>query len=199
MTEQEKGSRGRPPKSDAEAKRYPVGIRTTKELKEKIEAAAAAHGRSMAAEIELRLEESFRRDEQRGGRHISAPLDVIAGVMGMAEERTGHRWNEYLGAWLPVEAVTLAILERNKPAVPNREQLSAAEERFQLAADRVGYERGQWMGTDNPNASGEDRAEYDAASAELKRLAKPARESLLTGREIGAEALDFFGLKPRED
>ena len=198
MVEQKKGSRGRPPKSDAEAKRHPMGIRTTKDLKEKVEALAAANGRSVAAEIELRLEESIRREEQRGGRHISAPLDIIAGVMGMAEERTGQRWNEALSAWLPVEAVMKALLERNKPKVPDYEKFAAAEERHNIAYDRVAHDRGEWMGPDNPNASAKDRAEYEAASAELKRLAAPARKEILTGREIGGEALDLFGLKPHE-
>jgi hypothetical protein len=42
-------------------KRYPLNMRTTKELRDKIEAAATASGRSLVQEVEARLEESFLR------------------------------------------------------------------------------------------------------------------------------------------
>jgi hypothetical protein len=42
-------------------KRFPLSLRTTKQLREKLEAAAADSGRSLAQEIELRLEMSFDR------------------------------------------------------------------------------------------------------------------------------------------
>jgi alkanesulfonate monooxygenase SsuD/methylene tetrahydromethanopterin reductase-like flavin-dependent oxidoreductase (luciferase family) len=42
-------------------KRFPLSLRTTKQLREKLEAAAAESGRSLAQEIELRLEMSFDR------------------------------------------------------------------------------------------------------------------------------------------
>jgi Arc-like DNA binding domain len=42
-------------------KRYPLNMRTTKELRDKIEAAATFSGRSLVQEVEARLEESFLR------------------------------------------------------------------------------------------------------------------------------------------
>ena len=54
--------RGRPALPPEAGKRHPLGIRTTAELKKKIEAAAAESGRSIAQEIELRLERSFDQD-----------------------------------------------------------------------------------------------------------------------------------------
>jgi hypothetical protein len=44
-------------------KRYPLNMRTTKELREKLERAAAKSGRSLVGEVEYRLERSFDRDE----------------------------------------------------------------------------------------------------------------------------------------
>src|SRR5215469_649009 len=54
-----------PPKSKRvlPGKRYPLNMRTTKELRDKIEEAAMASGRSLVQEVEFRLEQSFRREE----------------------------------------------------------------------------------------------------------------------------------------
>lgn len=43
-------------------KRMPLGVRTTPEIRAKMEAAAKASGRSLAQEIEFRLEQSFDRE-----------------------------------------------------------------------------------------------------------------------------------------
>jgi hypothetical protein len=54
-----------PPKSKRvlPGKRYPLNMRTTKELRGKIEEAAMASGRSLVQEVEFRLERSFRQQE----------------------------------------------------------------------------------------------------------------------------------------
>jgi hypothetical protein len=52
-----------PLKKAAEGKRYPLNMRTTKEMREKLERAARASGRSLVGEVEYRLERSFDRDE----------------------------------------------------------------------------------------------------------------------------------------
>jgi hypothetical protein len=51
--------RGRPPLAPEEGKRYPLGIRTTKALRDALLSASRASGRSLAQEIEFRLERSF--------------------------------------------------------------------------------------------------------------------------------------------
>src|SRR5215468_4095202 len=54
-----------PPKSKRvlPGKRYPLNMRTTKELRDKIEWAAAVSGRSLVQEVESRLERSFQEEE----------------------------------------------------------------------------------------------------------------------------------------
>jgi predicted HicB family RNase H-like nuclease len=54
-----------PPKSKRvlPGKRYPLNMRTTKELRDKIEEAARASGRSLVQEVEFRLESSFLQQE----------------------------------------------------------------------------------------------------------------------------------------
>jgi hypothetical protein len=52
-----------PPKSmkgETAGKRYPLNMRSTKELREQLERAAAQSGRSLVQEVEHRLERSFR-------------------------------------------------------------------------------------------------------------------------------------------
>jgi hypothetical protein len=44
-------------------KRYPLNMRTTRELRDRIEAAAHASGRSLVQEVEYRLEQSFQEEE----------------------------------------------------------------------------------------------------------------------------------------
>jgi predicted HicB family RNase H-like nuclease len=54
-----------PPKSKRvlPGKRYPLNMRTTKELRDKIEWAATVSGRSLVQEVESRLEGSFQEEE----------------------------------------------------------------------------------------------------------------------------------------
>jgi hypothetical protein len=44
-------------------KRFPLSLRTTKELRQRLEKAATSSGRSLAQEIEIRLERSFHQEE----------------------------------------------------------------------------------------------------------------------------------------
>jgi hypothetical protein len=46
-----------------DGKRYPLNMRTTKETRERLERAAAASGRSLAQEVEYRLEKSFSEED----------------------------------------------------------------------------------------------------------------------------------------
>lgn len=58
----EKRRRGRPALSDSEAKRAAIHVRTTANLRNRIIESAMAGGRSMAQEVEYRLERSFHDD-----------------------------------------------------------------------------------------------------------------------------------------
>ena len=58
-----KGKRGRPPLPPEEGKRFPLNMRTTKELRNKLAESAENSGRSMAQEVEFRLEKSFLSED----------------------------------------------------------------------------------------------------------------------------------------
>jgi hypothetical protein len=60
-------------------KRYPLNMRTTKELRDKIEWAAMASGRSLVQEVEFRLERSFQQEEieKEIKRTLDARVDAV--------------------------------------------------------------------------------------------------------------------------
>ena len=62
-------------------KRYPLNMRTTKAIRDKLEKAAAASGRSLAQEVELRLEQSFFSQELMIGGLELAYGRQLAGVL----------------------------------------------------------------------------------------------------------------------
>src|SRR5262245_52409328 len=75
-----------PPKSKRvlPGKRYPLNMRTTKELRDKIELAAMASGRSLVQEVEIRLEGSFQQEEIE-------KLNGIVKLQVRLPERLWHR------------------------------------------------------------------------------------------------------------
>ena len=62
MTEMTKRM-GRPSKAPTPGELAPLSVRITATLKEKVQAAADGNGRSISAEVESRLEDSFKKDE----------------------------------------------------------------------------------------------------------------------------------------
>ena len=84
--------RGRPPLPPEEGKRYPLSLRTTKRLRERLESASRASGRSIAQEIEFRLEQSFEGLEAIfGGREKLEFCKCLAAAAGMVESRMGGK------------------------------------------------------------------------------------------------------------
>ena len=62
MTMAKKSKMGRPPLPPGKRRGPSMGFRPTPEIREKLEAAARANGRSMSQEIEERLGQSFEQD-----------------------------------------------------------------------------------------------------------------------------------------
>src|SRR5258707_9450931 len=56
--------RGRPALPPTMGKRHPLNMRTTREIKEKLEAVSRESGRSLAQEVEYRIEQSLREKER---------------------------------------------------------------------------------------------------------------------------------------
>jgi hypothetical protein len=84
----------------AGAKRYPLGLRTTLEMRQGLEAAARESGRSLSAEVENRLEKSLNYDEVFGGRELRraafamATSFAIGGQYSAGEGVPFEKWDE---------------------------------------------------------------------------------------------------------
>src|SRR4051812_17974218 len=89
-------------------KRVPLNMKTTAEIRAKLEAAAAASGRSLTHEVEYRVERSFDRNQ------------TLANVLEMIEENSQ----------LQIQIMELqAELEKLKGAGPDASDLEAIVER----------------------------------------------------------------------
>lgn len=137
--------RGRPPLPPESGKRHPIGIRTTKELHDRVESAAKRSGRSIAQEIEFRLERSFAVDEEARtaldvayGRRLAGLLMLIGRTMrqvGSTTRRlsTGHQDNLpgrswFSDPWAFNEAVQAAnrLIDGYRPT-GDRERMQTGE------------------------------------------------------------------------
>jgi len=74
--------RGRPPLPSGEAKRTPLTIRSTEEMKQALVSAAKASGRSLAQEIEARLHRTL--DEDRGKSELEVRIEIAAAEIKQA-------------------------------------------------------------------------------------------------------------------
>jgi Arc-like DNA binding domain len=61
-------------------KRHPLNMRTTKETRDRLEASAIANGRSLAQEVESRLERSFEQDDRFGGEAMLGIANMLIGA-----------------------------------------------------------------------------------------------------------------------
>src|SRR5437660_327572 len=92
---------GRPPKAKEHRKAVNFTFRSRDQMRERLEAAAAASGRSISEEIEHRLNQSF--DEERlsaaflGGTDTAKTLQLIANAMRrVTADGDGTPWSKDL-------------------------------------------------------------------------------------------------------
>lgn len=112
---------GRPPER-GESKRAPISMRTTPAIRAALEAAAERGGRSLAQEIEQRLERSVAADENAGSAATAAFLASITADIGAIEAATGQGWTTDLRTF---GAVRYAIAEAIADLMPVPEDYAA--------------------------------------------------------------------------
>jgi hypothetical protein len=99
-------------------KRYALNMRTTSEVRDKLEAAAAASGRSLVQEVETRLERSFAQDSDvaRLGQGIAGMMDRAGSAAARKKGVTGpwgaDRWC-YTQACAAAQALLGALLPKD--------------------------------------------------------------------------------------
>jgi hypothetical protein len=111
--------RGRPALPTEEGKRYAVGIRTTKKLKDSLQHAADSSGRSVAQEIESRLERSFLLETILGTPEAVLPAAAFALAGQQAAEACGHPaadWRNDRHCYETALLALVAVLWRQHPA-----------------------------------------------------------------------------------
>lgn len=83
---------------EGEGRRVPVMTRTTPEMRERLESAASASGRSLGQEVEYRLELSFLEKDlvERviGAEHTAAFVRDVVTAASLIETYAERRWNE---------------------------------------------------------------------------------------------------------
>ena len=112
-----KGKRmGRPPLPPEKRKLQSMGFRPTAEVREGIEKSAASSGRSMAQEIERRLERSLQ--EEGAARHLLGfsansllALRCLSGAITNIENETGYSWQEDWDTRQQTEAAFSIVLD----------------------------------------------------------------------------------------
>lgn len=136
----------RPVAQEHEGKRHSIGFRTTKAVKDRIEAEAKANGRSIAQEIEFRLEAGYeisdaRKAFERSNAVVSALLGdektamllrTMAATAGAAMSYTGKHWDKdgY------TRAAVQAGLDAVRGAIFKSEPLNIADP-SEIDADRL--------------------------------------------------------------
>lgn len=113
LMERNKG--GRPAKSDEEAKRFPLSLRTTKELREQLEDAASYSGRSLAQEVEHRLGASFQKEASATTRQTGMLLDAINIIASVIEAQTGKHWHEDPPTYAALRMAIEKLISKNQP------------------------------------------------------------------------------------
>jgi len=94
------------------AKRAAFSVRVTQLMRDQLGEAAAAAGRSVAQEIELRLERSFWRETTWGNDHIERLLRAMVPVLQQIEDEAGGQpWTDDPGARDMVRAKIPQFLE----------------------------------------------------------------------------------------
>lgn len=103
---------------EVEGKRFSIGFRTTKTAKERIEAEAKANGRSVAQEIEYRIDAGYRiLDANEAVEKANSVVDALLGdqktaemirsfssVVGAIMAYTGKHWDSDVYTRLAVQA-----------------------------------------------------------------------------------------------
>jgi hypothetical protein len=108
-------------RGSGDGKRVPLSFRTTPRIRELLLEAATASGRSLAQEVEYRLESTFSHDRAFG----NAELRRLTLAMAIAFERAarfnatnGKDWTEDLDSYFAGMVAVLDTLLINAPATP---------------------------------------------------------------------------------
>jgi len=176
---QGKKARGRPALPPEKGKRHAVGIRTTRKLKDLLQWAADLSGRSLAQEIEYRLEASFQTEDAFGGPRTAALLRSLGAAAQLWKGGAADAWlddplarRSIFQTWKQQLDVTHARLSEKEQSVP---EVLLSHVRLFAQSDNMGDARqlailqykGVWA-----SYSEEDRQNYCRKIEEITGLSQ---------------------------
>lgn len=188
-------------------KRTTLSLRATPDLLARLDAAIAANGRSLAQELENRVEQTFQAEDALGGSRTAPILRAMADMIKHAEAKTGESWLDDYATWQVVSRAVVRTLNSWEPEPPNIEAIRKLNRQIEEAEARVDQNIAavREFATTHPvpefpeTASLEERshnlAALDEASKALKKVsdglieASTERDRLRAEREaVAAEA-----------
>jgi Arc-like DNA binding domain len=92
-------------------KRHPLNMRTTKETRDRLEEAAVANGRSLAQEVEARLERSFAEEIGFGGAELRQQAYLMASAFAIAGQNSAAGKPDWLQDTAPYGAAMGAVID----------------------------------------------------------------------------------------
>jgi hypothetical protein len=105
-------------KKEGGGKRYPLNMRTTKETRDRLEAAADVSGRSLVQEVEARLERSFHQEAVLGSPAMARQAFLMAASFANATHTKD--WTTDPIAYADGVASVLDALLRDIPEGPDK-------------------------------------------------------------------------------
>ena len=195
---------GRPPER-GEAKRSPISMRTTPTIRAALEEAADRGGRSLAQEIEQRLERSVADEAAIGGPRTANFLRRFAATIVDIEERAGGAWHSDWAAYYAVREAAMRMLSEYRPEDPTSQEVEAAHSSLLKVSEARKSEldpglRDLIKAGLQPAASTEVSEELDGLDPEYRQALERARAavSLLVlaqakGRQIADDVAEQRG------
>ena len=188
-------------------RRKTTSTRITPETRGQIEEAAAQSGRSLAQEIEFRLEWTLQQEADSGGRQLHGLMRLLTGAAEIIQERTGKSasddwetgiaagsaWKRLIHYWLPrPPAELIAEIERlsdNIPDAPERPEMPA---RGGLLVSRASEEKWEAYREELQNFEKDQDTfsiAYDKHKAAYRKILDEFKKAIGIGEEAALKLL----------
>ena len=115
--------------SNKDRKTATLSIRTSVDLRSKLQTSLEESGRSLTQEVEMRLEKSFQSDDFVGGDRNAAFLNVLGAGMREIELTTGQSWLSDVETWQKVAELVSELIYDREPKEPTRPALLPRNDR----------------------------------------------------------------------
>lgn len=119
--------------SGGRRKVWMLSIRTTADLKGRLETAAEDAGRSVTQEVESRLTRTLDQEEVVGGAVTAAFLNLLGARIRDLEVRTGKSWHSDRFTWGAVRDAVINELDNHAPGTELRPSEALAQSAAEAA------------------------------------------------------------------